>query len=261
MRPIPKQKPHSLAKAKLLRPISKRYRARCAIAEEPVDIRRVFDNAMMTNDKKLLFVRNHKAGCTSVSQLIVHSSTGKYSRAVSKHNIGIFRGAVDYFDIRAGFESEGTYCFSVSRNPLDRLISSFFNVFIDRKNRSVRSNFLPIQDRGFTLGGDISQNFDVFINYVHEAISEAPYDCDPHWREQHVNIGNGRLPFNYIAKLENYNEDIRYVFEEAGLGDYLSTVEWTKKYNVSSREHINISKAQIARIESIYAQDYEIFGY
>ncbi len=215
----------------------------------------------MINDKKLLFLKNQKAGCTSIAQLIVHYSTGKYSDAVHKHNTDIFKGVVDYFDIRAGFESEETFCFSMSRNPCDRLLSSFFNKFIDKKNQALRLNFLPLQDRGFVFGGDLGQNFDVFVNYVEEAISEAPYDSDPHWREQHINIGHGYLPYNYIAKLENYDEDIKRVFEEAGLGNYLSTVDLTKKYNASSREHISISKAQMAKIESMYAQDYEIFGY
>lgn len=262
---IPQSKPKSNLKAKALRLVSKRYEKRAAIAdaiaEEPKPIRRVFGDCMMTKDKKLLFLRNHKAGCTSVSQMIVHYSTGEYSDAVHKHRNGVYFGERDYFEIRQGFDSKSTYCFSMVRNPLKRLVSAYINIFVDKDNGAYLTNLDAIIARGYKVDGEISANFEIFVDFVEEALADTNIYCDRHWREQHINIGNAYLPYDFIAKIENYNDDIRHVFNAAGMGDYISTIDQNKRYNPSSRMDISVSTALKTKIEKIYAKDYELFGY
>lgn len=259
---IPQYKPQNFVKANALRLFSKRYKIRSAIGREPEPIRRTFRSCLMTGDKKLLFVKNCKAGSTAISQLIVHYSTGAYSDDVHNHREGVYLGEKDYFDIRQGFDNKATYCFSMVRNPYDRLKSAYKNIFVDKKNTGVYSRNLPaLSDRGYKIDGDVSHNFEVFVDFVDEALSEAPLDCNQHWREQHVSIGNALLPIDFIAKYENYNDDIIHVFNTAGLGDYISTIDLSQKYNPSSRVDLSISAAFKSKIEKIYAKDYEIFGY
>ncbi len=258
---IPQLKSKSKLKANVLRLVSKRYKIRSAIAQEPEPIRRVFGDCIMTGDKKLLFLRNHKAGCTTASKMIVDYSTGDFSGAVFTHREGIYYGERDYFDIRQGFDSELTYCFSIVRNPLDRLKSAYTNIFVDKNNGAYPTNLRAMIARGYKNDGDINRNFEIFVDFVQEAISETRLNCNPHWREQHINIGCNYLPYDFIAKIENYNDDIQHIFNSAGLGAYLSTIDLKKRRNPSSRVDLDVHTALKSKIEKLYAKDYELFGY
>lgn len=259
---IPQYKPQKLFKANALRLVSKRYKIRSNIGREPEPIRRVFRSCLMTRDKKLLFVKNCKAGSTAISQLLVHYSTGAYSDNVHNHREGVFLGESDYFDIRQGFDNKSTYCFSMVRNPYNRLKSAYINIFVDKKNTGAYARNLPaLSDRGYKIDGDVNHNFEVFVDFVDEALSDSHLNCNQHWREQHISIGNAYLPIDMVAKYENYNDDIQTVFNAAGLGDYISTIDLSRKYNPSSRAEISGSAALKTKIEKIYAKDYELFGY
>ena len=259
---IPQYKPQNVFKANALRLVSKRYKIRSAIGREPEPIRRVFRSCLMTKDKKLLFVKNCKAGSTAISQLIVRYSTGEASDDVHNHREGVYLGENDYFDIRQGFDNKSTYCFSMVRNPYDRLTSAYKNIFVDKKNAGVYSRNLPaLIDRGYKVDGDLVHNFEVFVDFVDEALSDSHLNCNQHWREQHISIGNTYLPIDLVAKYENYNDDIQHVFNSAGLGAYISTIDLNQKYNPSSRVDLGVSAALKRKIEKIYAKDYEVFGY
>jgi sulfotransferase famil protein len=257
----PARKPKSLLKARLLSPFHERYRARYAMSREPVELREVFPYCLMTGDRKLLFLKNSKAGCTSVSQLLVNYSTGSFSADVHEHREGVFQHLYKFTDFRAGFDSPDTFCFSMTRNPLERFLSGFFDFFVDGSNHSAPKYLPAIKDRGYVVGGDIQRNLSVFVDFVEEAVSESRLECDQHWREQHVSIGYGKLPYDYIAKLENYDRDIRHVFESAGLGDFLCGIDWKRAHNKSSRSDLTVPAKMVSRIEQVYALDYELFGY
>lgn len=258
---IPQHKPRSQLKAKIFSPISKRHKLRYAIGLEPEPIRRVFADCIMSNDKKLLFTKNSKAGCTSISQMLVHYSTGEFSSAVHEKSDGAFSGEADYHNIRRGFDSDSTYCFTMVRNPLNRFKSAFINILLDKNNGAFLANRLALVERGYKDEGDINYNLEVFVDFVEEALSDTRLYCDPHWREQHINIGCKYLPYNFVAKLENFNNDMQHVFTAAGLESYLSTIDTNKKYNPSTPLELNIPTNLKRKIEKLYEKDYGIFEY
>lgn len=242
-------------------PFVERYSAYYALEKEPEEIRGVFSNCIMSQDKKILFMKNSKAGCTSIAQMIIHYSTGQFSENPHIHQAGVYQGLLRQKELREGFVDPKTYCFSISRDPIDRMLSAFFNFFIDENGRYAQKYLDAIKQRGFIDGGDLLKNFEVFVSFVEESLLVSRLYADPHWREQHVNMGLGFLNYNYIAKIENYNDDIQKVFDEADIGECLKTLDWKKKFNASSRRKLELPKSTISKIQTLYAKDFEVFGY
>ena len=91
----------------------------------------------MTRCKKLLFVKNAKAGSTSVAKLIIHYSTGKLVDKPHQRQDGVFSGFASSVEFGAAFKSPDTYCFTMVREPAARLQSAFLNLFVDGRVASI----------------------------------------------------------------------------------------------------------------------------
>ena len=70
-------------KTKLLSPFIKKYRERVAISEVPEPMRSVLLVTVQSDDGKLVFVKNPKAACTTVANVIYHYSKGHAHAAES----------------------------------------------------------------------------------------------------------------------------------------------------------------------------------
>ena len=258
---IPKNKLPSMLKSAILWPLNSRYRARFAQRHLPESTRIVFDHTVMTRCKKLLFVKNAKAGSTSVAKLIIHYSTGKLVDKPHQRQDGVFSGFASSVEFGAAFKSPDTYCFTMVREPAARLQSAFLNLFVDQQNLSAARHLSPLIARGFDPNQAITRNFEIFLDYVEESLADSPKYCDQHWRPQYINLGRDGLTYDQIGKLETYNQSVSTAFEDAGLGAYLKTVNWRQKSNVSSSGDSDLTKSHRPRIERVYARDYELFGY
>ncbi len=258
---IPAEKSHSMLKARLLAPFAKRYAIRSKMQAVPEDIRNVYQHMIMSPDKKILFLKNSKAGCTSVTHLIIEYSTGKSVEKVHNYSDGVYHHWKHWEEFDRAFSSPNTFCFSVVRNPQLRLLSCFTNMFLDAKNSSAGRHLGAMNARGYEKGGDTAKNLDVFIDYVAEAVASSATYCDPHWREQHRNLGLSHFDYDLVIQLEKFDAGIKQVFEFADLGEFLENKNWQKKRNKSSQQDLVLRTDQVAKIEKIYAADYEIFGY
>lgn len=158
-------------------------------------------------------------------------------------------------------DNPATIKFSITRNPEARLLSAYSNIFVDATNRVSRKHLRHIGKRGYRQGGDLTRNFDIFLDYVEEAHAQDINFCDGHWRPQYLCIGHGLIEHDFIGKMENYDPDLRRAFEMAGYPDPLAAQETKKKFNASSRKEFGLTPGQKKRIRQIYAKDFELFGY
>ena len=170
---IPKNKLPSMLKSAILWPLNSRYRARFAQRHLPESTRIVFDHTVMTRCKKLLFVKNAKAGSTSVAKLIIHYSTGKLVDKPHQRQDGVFSGFASSVEFGAAFKSPDTYCFTMVREPAARLQSAFLNLFVDQQNLSAARHLSPLIARGFDPNQAITRNFEIFLDYVEESALTA----------------------------------------------------------------------------------------
>ena len=70
------QRRHNPLKARLLAPFVPKYRLRSRIAAMPEPIQLIIRQVVLSDDNRLLFVRNFKSGCTTVSHLIYERDKG-----------------------------------------------------------------------------------------------------------------------------------------------------------------------------------------
>lgn len=261
---IPTEKPYNKLESIMFFPFSRRFRNRFEQRNLPPELQNVYRNTIMTGDRKLLLIKNSKAGCTSLASLLIEYSTGSKVPFNQIHLFrdGVFQGPYDWKAFDDAVAQDIPLVFSFVRNPIDRLVSCFFDFFVSFTNGNTNEHIGPISQRGFSDTNSLERNFEVFVDYVAESISEAPEFCNRHWREQTRNLGGNLIKINFVGKLESYGEDIREVFRLAGEQEFIDRQKGRfERLNASRKERLTISKSTDQKIRRIYSADYERFGY
>lgn len=260
---IPKDRPVNLVKARLLAPFSSKYRNRVGLTEIDEPLHLVYRHCVMTPDARFLFVKNPKAGCSSVAQLLHKYATGEFSEGdIHAVRRGIYQGINDWKKFHAYMNQADTTLFTFVRNPESRLVSGFFDFCVgETRNRAYKRHRSAMRARGYDEDRNADWNLHVFVEYVHESMRQDRFLCDEHWREQHLNIGYSFMNYDYVGRLENYKDDIETVFDMSGRGAFLDDNMLTQKFNDSRTMNLEIHKSLRSRIEELYKEDYELFGY
>lgn len=211
-----------------------------------------------SNDGKLAYFKNSKAGCTTVTAAIYQYNyqqpleTNAHSKELD------LRQGRQHWEANVDAINNGATAFSFVRNPASRARSAFINFFVDKTNRSAHRHFPALESRGFSLKDDLSYQFDVFLAYAEESLSLCPELTDRHWRHQTLNVGLNMFPLAFVGKLEDgLDEGLAKVAELAGCAPILVD----KNRNESSRVDFTPSQDHVKKIERLYAEDYEAFGY
>lgn len=247
-------------KDRFLRFFSRRYADRARFHALSDVEKTVLPHVVMTKDNAYAFVKNSKAGCTSVAHLLwIHDHGRVYDGNIHQ---APFRSAPRHQALLKVHDSmQGAFRFSVVRNPTRRAVSGLFNFFIERKNSQSYLHWDAITDRGFLQKDDHAYRFDVFLDYVEASHSICPIRTDRHFRAQHINIGHDVCNLNYIARLESLQKDLDIIGEMAGSPIPPLDRLPDSRRNQSGSSAFTPSPAQVSRLEELYARDYELFGY
>jgi len=144
------------------------------------------------------------------------------------------------------------YRFSFVRNPVRR----FESVYWDKMVRHKRFRGQVAASLG--LSPDEPPTFEEFLGAVEE--QDPVDDMDPHWRPQHVNLLHPLVTYDHVGKLENFAADVELIRDGAGLPDIPVTPR-----NVASRtrpDSVYDGRPDLVhRVEMLYAEDFEIYGY
>jgi len=249
------------AKDNLLAYFLPRYQHKVNISNLEQGFQIILPFTVSTTDKKLVFVKNSKVACTSMTHLLYeysynHPFKGNIHRDGLKFHQGLFWWQENYQLLT----SNNTIVFSIVRNPKERCLSAFKDFFIDRNNASAHKHFKTMASFGYHVNNEIGKNFDIFLDYIEASHQINPYRVDRHWRAQHINLGIGTIDYNYIAKIEKLLADMRIIFRLAGINEcWVERLH--KKHNSTKKNNFNVSSQQLARIKRIYKKDYEIFNY
>ena len=239
------------------------YRARANFAARGLDPRLipVYTNGMATADYKTFFLRNSKAGCTTIAKLIFELELGKAPETrVHRTRNGLPMGFRFWREFHEAVAKPETFRFTFVREPVARARSAFFDFFVDRKNPGLYKHDKPMQRRGYLPGGDIQRNFDVFVAYVEESMALRGLYCDSHFRPQHLNLGDGAITYDFIGKLENYEADVAHAFALMGRPDFITARQKAEKANrQATKIELVITPQARKRLEQIYARDYELY--
>jgi Sulfotransferase family len=138
-----------------------------------------------------------------------------------------------------GSRWKGYFKFAFVRNPWDRLVSCY----MDKAKTAI---YLPLRECW-------EMTFEEFVEWLER---QDLLDADIHIRPQISFVPTEEI--NYIARFENFNEDILYIFWRLGVKDF-----WIPRWNATTHGHYSTFYSDRTRdiVGRIYQQDIEAFGY
>jgi len=254
--------PSSKPKDAILRFVSARHAKRARLGALPPELRVLLPFMVTTHDRAFAYLKNSKAGCTTISNLLyLHDHGIVFEGDIHSEPKKLQYGLAHWEENLALFRSPDSVAFSFVRHPQHRLVSAFVDFFVERRNFMASRHFEAIDRMGFTQRDDLSYRFDVFLNYVKSSMEYSPVLVDRHWRSQHVNLGNGYLELDYVGKLEQLEAEISIISEMAGTPLPQLHMVSEERRNSSSSQKFTPSDKQRRMIEDIYSKDYALFGY
>ncbi|TCM86532.1 sulfotransferase family 2 domain-containing protein [Rhodovulum steppense] len=245
-----------------LAPFFPRYRSLLALEAYPEHLRGPLRNLVMSTDRRILFLRNLKCACTSVAQLLYYYSEGRfYPRSIHRATRGVYLARYWWSEIEPVYQAHSAFLFTLTRSPQARAWSGFTNFFVDASNIARHNHMGPMRDHGYDPAHGESYNFDVFLDYIEHSLAIDPLQTSAHFRPQVFNIAFGEIPYDHIGKVETLADDLRVIFERAGAPGFPPKELIEQRFNRSEAPRTPLTPAQRRRVRTIFARDYEAFGY
>jgi sulfotransferase famil protein len=203
----------------------------------------------VSDEMKLVYVVNSKAGCTSIKKSILEAhgynvGVDHYSEIHQKGNkFGLTKNKIDSRHLDYFF-------FSFVRNPFYRMASLYFNKFCDQRR---------ICEHGFEyrryLGGILERD-DSFSTFARK-ISEIPDELsDRHFKSQYTLLYKEAPRIDMVSKLENIVEVYPKLEKKFGLKK-IEVVNKSAAYRLIDF----YDEASFNLVASRYEADIETFGY
>ena len=251
------------AKARLLWRLNpNHYRFAARIGRFPEPLRRIAMEVLVTDDHQIALVKNSKAGCTSAAHLIHQISKGVPCRTdVHRPDIGLIQGPEHFETALAVLQAADTFRLTTVRHPVTRAMSAFSDFFLARRNHLSPLHTEAIRRFGFSDDASAARNFDAFLSLVEYSFGvDRPY-TDRHFRPQVINTAWGHLSFDAVARTETLGPDLARAVEAAGLPASAYAAFDFSARNQSGRSAFRPDKGQLRRLEQLYHDDFEAFGY
>lgn len=259
-RPYQDTAPAGKTRDAVLRFISRRHAERYRFGHLPEGERRIIAHTVIAADGRIAFIKNSKAGCTTVANLLYRHDHGRdYDGNIHQAPIGL-RAGIEQWSVVLKALKTGI-SFSIVRNPQARAISAFFDFFVSGRNNEAKKHLERIETFGFSRKNDPSYRFDVFLEYVGASLEHSALNTDRHFRPQYINLGHGDFALSHVGRVETLDADLRKVSELANVVlPRAQSVPGARQNRGGSGDFVP-SAEQRCKIESLYARDYDLYGY
>ncbi len=163
-------------------------------------------------DYNVVYVENPKVGSSSIKLMLDKAYCGDWT--IDPRNVHTDRqipppGKIGWRKIESMLEGP-SFGFTFVRNPSKRIVSAYRDKMPKIKFRSKINEALERSDTSASV------SFDDFL----EALSrQTPAEMDPHWRPQADNVMLEAIDYDYVGKLETFDESIRYIKTNTQLPD------------------------------------------
>jgi len=154
--------------------------------------------------------------------------------------------------------SKDVFIFTFVRDPRTRILSAYFDKIAPRGSRSNQPFRTEVQK---LLGLDIEQSTSISFDQFLDAIEreDDPRMLNPHWRPQHLNTLHKLVRTDFVGAIEKFDEDLDELKRLANLPDI--PIEVRNQRQKIAEDLLSGRADRRRRIESIYAGDFEAFGY
>jgi hypothetical protein len=204
----------------------------------------------------VIYVKNPKAACSTILLWLDRIHTGELDHVFTNMHKQHRLPTVAEVGRRrvAQMLSGKAYRFTFVRNPLRRFESSYWDkiVYAGNWRPKVQATL------GLPLDKSASLTFEQFLTAVEQ--QDPIGEMDPHWRPQNVNLMHPLVTFDRIGRLESFDADLNTIREEAGLPNVPYERRNTSKRPAVDSVYDNRPDL-VRRVEKIYADDFELYGY
>ena len=240
--------------------------------------RRVVDEIIVNHDHRFLYCPIPKAGSTTL-KILLHELEGVSVEEVAgpdRSRLGAlhdgsrnrlhYLGAYDDADVLRMLNEWFTFAFV--RNPWTRLLSAFRNKIEPHPANLQRPRYQQNPDRVWVgrliddvkatrPGDDRDVSFAEFARYVSR---QDPAEMNQHYRPQVVLGGFGFIPYDFVGRLERFEDDYAHVAARVGIDRPLPSNRRPFS-GVTDRvaEYYDAETADL--VGEIYAGDVARFGY
>lgn len=263
VRKVRMHRKHNFLKAKLLAPFSNRYSQRLCLESEPEAIQIVAPFIIHTTDGKLVYVKNSKAGCTTVAESLYFYECGQHFAGQIHHESVVLKQGHNHVAAAVNaLRSPEAYKFTFVRNPLKRSVSAFTNFVLQGNNPNAPKEQRFMRNFGLEEAVTNIEKYDVFLDYIEACFKISKKYTDGHFRLQTLNIGYSTIQYDRIGRLEEFQTEFAQILKEAGVWrDDIAPVLQIKKNSTSKVNRFEPTLAQVERVRRIYNDDFNTFGY
>jgi len=203
-----------------------------------------------------LYVASPKVGSSSIKYFLIKNELNGNDLYHDKYDINRRKFSPLINGKQVGkvesFLKSNMFKFCFVRDPYIRVLSCYLDKIVD--NPEFTNNFE--QKNGGAKLRNLS--FEEFVNLIS---SQKIKDMDPHWRPQYYQTSQECIDFNFIGRLEKYDDDIKFISNQLNLNQSFLTNLNNHKTQAKRKIDTLYSHAIIRKVNLIYNKDFETFGY
>jgi hypothetical protein len=217
--------------------------------------------ALIDPDRRFLYATNPKAANSTIRRLlwrhrgvevtapdlqrVLHGSSGPY---VTLPDLA--------FDERKSVLTEpGVYRFSFVRNPYSRLRSAFRQKILQPALHESAAPYLA----NIAWSEPRQPTFAEFVRLV---VDQSDARMNIHWKPQHLCLGQGVVDFDFIGRVERFEDDIRTVLDRIGADKGLYQPKASvNRLPPSQAPETAYTDEMAAAVFARYRRDFDQFGY
>lgn len=219
--------------------------------------RRVAHTFLISRRDGYVYVSNPKAACSTIklylSRCELRDPTFRPKSIHHRANLPHLRpGQLDRGQ-REAIANGGFFVFSFVRHPIRRVLSAYADKIRGRapqKAEILAALGLDPEDRGQPV------SFDAFVGVICE---QPAAELNPHWRPQALNLVPDLLGYDFIGRVERFDEDFAWMRAHLALPDY--PVENRNRKGARIDAESLMTPEIEAKLARLYARDCEAFGY
>ncbi|MBD8876654.1 sulfotransferase family protein [Roseibium polysiphoniae] len=164
--------------------------------------------------------------------------------------------------------------FAFVRDPYSRALSAYLDKFARGKELNVMRNLrkelaeirqISVEDEEGLLTDVSFSEFCQALALKKESFPKNLFAFDQHWRPQAAHLCCSIIKYDFIGKIENFEEDIAYVLSKIFPTNITRdiVIEENSPHKTSSSQRVGDYYTTQERhiIEAIYAEDFELFDY
>ena len=251
--------------------VSPYYKGKAALQGCPPPLAQAVRRSLLTRDGRLLFLKNPKAACSTVVQLIHFHETGRFADVSRLHRTPDLRQGHPHAEAHiAALDDPSCVRFTAVREPASRTVSAFMMFFSgagadvfseEGRDKKAAKREAGMWALGYDPRGDVNRNFDVFLEYLARCFETGPEHVNIHWKPQTLSIALGHIRYSHIGRVESLKQDLQTVSDMIGYSMFDDRRELPSVNRARGRSGFEPTTEQRRKIRQLYAQDYEAFGY